>query len=972
MTRAGVVLHFLLYVLVIVCAFWPQTVQASCASGFGVALPPACTGAAACQCLQTIEASCHPSGDILKAFVERGGCATFGRPLSRARPRLAFGGTYQTFEHGEIAKYPTFVSGANTPDFSIAAFAKKDRNQACTSSDVERLFPAICVYWGSTKPFSYSDFLVRWDREDNEEVLKSQHKDGAQQAENTGAGDAGAYQIDAKMEGTYSIYIEGCNFTIFGRDCDQGWSFPVYVDLLPGSVQWELPSKPSDPAQLESSGGLADVPDRTKVTPAEEARIVARLCDQPLQEMDPDNDHFGELNGIQPLARLRAAQMLDSLFTVFGPPAPPPFTEGKANCTNPGSIRIDVNNAIIGSEQKSKPGTDVDGTIRHAVAAAAGLTIGGLLAALLSQLLPIGFGALAALISKGGGALVGLLLLSSKPGDYDMRLIDYIVLYNGFGADLSAEARAHLVEKLLSVRGGADKRQEVIFVGPIPFPETENHVWSTEIARYLTNNILYDSKPDDEFDNDKNGMTQLILGGLQQFLVNDFYELNARPYAAITYNALEALANYAAVGTNCIEPPTVTTIQSSRCDVRRAARSTLDFLNARFALSSSEFRRAAPFRRRPEFKSYPRLLTNGGDDMSWRLWAYTAGSDFQREERNSLMMETADGYILSAVLGNYRPPLLVTDLMRSPGYPADLDVQRFRSRARDSQTAEVYYRGPDYLISAGGRYDPRYDDAKGLASLYWSFSTDESAWALPTTLMPLRQGDDIRDFIRIQGSTDPERRNNLCVGPGFACGMNPIVPAGLPEQCQRKVGNWTFIDFTLNTPGCPFGYSYYTAVYSKSCISSECKDAAGDPKPGSFGFVEVTSWRTFDDYIDQVIALNPDDFEFDKVNVYRSPNNRHISFVFNGDKEKWDIVGYGDFSGTVAPERRFERWPVAEGPLMSSPRRGCVFVDNLKLNERLIIDHTETLKPRRTVISLAKKECGCPLIDACLSPRAEW
>jgi hypothetical protein len=48
-------------------------------------------------------------------------------------------------------------------------------------------------------------------------------------------------------------------------------------------------------------------------------------------------------------------------------------------------------------------------------------------------------------------------------------------------------------------------------------------------------------------------------------------------------------------------------------------RSTLDFL-MRFAVSSSELRRRSISA--PEFKSYPRLLTNGGDDMSWRS-AYT-------------------------------------------------------------------------------------------------------------------------------------------------------------------------------------------------------------------------------------------------------------------------------------------------------------------------------------------------------------
>src|SRR6185312_2702106 len=124
----------------------------------------------------------------------------------------------------------------------------------------------------------------------------------------------------------------------------------------------------------------------------------------------------------------------------------------------------------------------------------------------------------------------------------------------------------------------------------------------------------------------------------------------------------------------------------------------------------------------------------------------------------------------------------------------------------------------------------------------------EDAWALPTTLMPDREGEDMRELVRIAGSTDVKERNNLCVGPRFACGMNPTLPAGLPAACKEVIGNWTFIDFTLDTPTCPFGYGYYVAFYRKDCTTDDCENAAGDPEPGSFGFFEATPWRTFDLY----------------------------------------------------------------------------------------------------------------------------
>jgi hypothetical protein len=125
--------------------------------------------------------------------------------------------------------------------------------------------------------------------------------------------------------------------------------------------------------------------------------------------------------------------------------------------------------------------------------------------------------------------------------------------------------------------------------------------------------------------------------------------------------------------------------------------------------------------------------------------------------------------------------------------------------------------------------------------------------------------------------------------------------------------------------------------------------------------------------VGEVLSLNePEDFTFDKVNVYRSPTGRNISFLVDGKDDKWDIVSFGDFASVTNPERSFDKWPISQGRLVSSPKPACIFIDNLKLHQRLIIDHTVVTKPRRSVINLATQErCGCPLIDSCLSPRAE-
>ena len=76
-------------------------------------------------------------------------------------------------------------------------------------------------------------------------------------------------------------------------------------------------------------------------------------------------------------------------------------------------------------------------------------------------------------------------------------------------------------------------------------------------------------------------------------------------------------------------------------------------------------------------------------------------------------------------------------------------------------------------------------------------------------------------------------------------------------------------------------------------------------------------------------------------------------------------------AGPVKPERRYKKWPVAAGDVMSSPKDACIMIDNLHLQERLILDHTDVNHPRRTVIALPDRACLCPLPDHCISPRGQ-
>src|SRR5262249_44148977 len=138
---------------------------------------------------------------------------------------------------------------------------------------------------------------------------------------------------------------------------------------------------------------------------------------------------------------------------------------------------------------------------------------------------------------------------------------------------------------LLTERGGASQVQTMTSGGMCGFSigETENHQYMTESSRYLTNQLFARElgwQTPYNLDNVINGLPDVILKMLQAPLKQDFSEFNARPYQAFSVMAIENLYDFADDG-----------------NVRTGAQLVLDYLSAKFAVSSNGLRRAAPFRR---------------------------------------------------------------------------------------------------------------------------------------------------------------------------------------------------------------------------------------------------------------------------------------------------------------------------------------------------------------------------------------
>src|SRR5262249_37304843 len=81
----------------------------------------------------------------------------------------------------------------------------------------------------------------------------------------------------------------------------------------------------------------------------------------------------------------------------------------------------------------------------------------------------------------------------------------------------------------------------------------------------------------------------------------------------------------------------------------------------------------------------------------------------------------------------------------------------------------------------------------------------------------------------------------------------------------------------------------------------------------------------------------------DGPSSYVTSDGRAIQFDVFSPLELWPIIAIDG----VARERRFERWPLAEGDVINAKGDGLITVDNPFRGERLTLDAREPLRPVR-------------------------
>lgn len=412
-------------------------------------------------------------------------------------------------------------------------------------------------------------------------------------------------------------------------------------------------------------------------------------------------------------------------------------------------------------------------------------------------------------------------------------------------------------------------------------PETENHSLLELSNQYLTNQLVNRVAQATQVDNSV--VHQAIMGQLTGILETDFFEYNAKPYQHYALYAIENLAQFA-----------------DDSDVQAMAHTILDYSAAKFAVSSSLLRRAAPYRR---LGSHDGNFLTGtqADEQACRFFLYSGELEALATTQNGHRVYAAQSFCDSAVrqvIDTYRVPDVILDLAFTPDLPY---IQRFSGGANYYAnlyagvpggtpvrgTTEIYDNELTFFIAGGGLPEPNglpilvtgidVDLGPGFVSSFdpsvpatigYPVSDEDVGISLPILLMPDDRRDpsqpddapivDRRDFVRIEGTG--HQGANLCVAPGFACGKNPTMPAAVTTSNCTPEQPWQFADL----PSAPV-HTYVAMLCEPAyLVPLNAPQVAPGEQPllapytlGLFEAEPANRFDGFDDFQRQVRANNP-------------------------------------------------------------------------------------------------------------------
>ena len=523
----------------------------------------------------------------------------------------------------------------------------------------------------------------------------------------------------------------------------------------------------------------------------------------------------------------------------------------------------------------------------------------------------------------------------------------YVPMLYRYGRFLAPDIR-HRMLFLLNKTGKYNEDEEHWNCMTIDIPETENHLWLINSARYLTNQLWAKRRTNPDFDNRANGLADRLLVQLQGHLAKDFVEYNSRPYARYTWMAIQNLYDFA---------------EDAR--IRTAAQSVLDYLVAKAAVSTLDGRRNPPYRRKASNAQWD-FFAPQADRLKKLMLVYTAPTAVMDELLTPNQIEDfATGEMVALGASSYQPPNLLLDLMLDP------DQRSFHQRFIH-QSVEIYASKPDYVLVAGGtaagyayEASPTFGTVgagaivglaagplgailggagAGVLGLALTGESsplnekDDRGFVQPTYLMPTGRFTTMEQLIRFEGRASALSRNaSACVVPGFACGARPVVPALYTARpgCFIVRDDWTFIDFATdrcrNAGERDFGF--FVAV-----------NGAGK----EFGMLEVIAKRelgglSLRSFADGIMRRNAGrSFTASGEHEYVASDGRTIRFVM-GDGAIIISTGRAEDDAMLGETKR-----LATGTILQSDGAGSAMtIRNPATGESLRLDMTNARNPIR-------------------------
>ncbi len=323
----------------------------------------------------------------------------------------------------------------------------------------------------------------------------------------------------------------------------------------------------------------------------------------------------------------------------------------------------------------------------------------------------------------------------NQPGDYDFETIILAVILHMYGDDRSRMKKQTTQHILYTLLPYTKDRPAIKIPNTFIVPETENHIFMSEGAKYLKYQYIQ------QHGGKKNPLEKWMVGLLASKREYGLQEFNSMPYMGYTLTALLALEAFGS------KP------------VSSEANLLLEELNTIYAYGSLGLMHFPPFRRRDEYLGMTNLVADYHTSMM-RVW--TGDDSYPEKGREHALM---------AAIMPYRPSKKVLSLVKKKKKDYFIKIGHGKRSC-----PEIYSGGPGYLFTAGG-------------------VQVNTVIPRPITLFLEDQGTLLKKVFHIPFPNYSYRRVNLTgVHERFAVGPYPVHDPE-PDRPRHKKSPWEVIPY---------------------------------------------------------------------------------------------------------------------------------------------------------------------------------